>query len=120
MVRILADKHHFYLVERTEVEGVEDQFSGWIAASLSVFLTHKGCQCLKVGLIKFRLQALLPTLFYLYVHAYILYKVYIERLTFLSHGFWPDAGLNLTDMCLSQVVHTQATLSDTTTNGQWQ
>ena len=38
----------------------------------------------------------------------MLNQIYIMLFTFLTHIFWPDTGLNFTDMCFAEIEHTKA------------
>ena len=51
-----------------------------------------------------------------YWRAYELYKVNTFSGTFLSHIFWPDAGLYLTHMGFAQVIHAETRLTNTAAN----
>ena len=69
MIGILANDDHLHLVERTEVEGVEDEAGRRVARRLLVLLSDGGRQLLEVRLLELRLQLRLPCGFHLYVHA---------------------------------------------------
>lgn len=58
-----------------------------------------------------------PAFFNLYIHS-LLYKVYFKFFTFLAHIFGPDAGLYFSDVSFAKVEHTQAGLSDTSSDRQ--
>ena len=45
-------------------------------------------------------------------------EVYAVGLAFLAHFFRPDAGLDFADMCLAQVEHAEAGLSDASADGE--
>ena len=68
MVRVLSDDDHLHLVERTQVEGIEDQSSRRIARSGVVFLSDGGGQLCEVRLLELLLQVFLPGWLYLYVN----------------------------------------------------
>ena len=68
VVRVLPDDHHLRLVERTKVEGIENQFAGRIYLCTRIFVPHEVGQLDEVVLLKLRLQLLFPGFFYLYIH----------------------------------------------------
>ena len=52
MIRVLTDNHRLYLVERAQVEGIEDKFPGRVTRAggiLRAYKSRKGC---KVGFVK--------------------------------------------------------------------
>ena len=53
MIGVLTDDHHLHLVERTEVEGIENQSPRRITCGCLVFLTHKICEVDKILFSKF-------------------------------------------------------------------
>ena len=68
VVRVLPDDHHLRLVERTKVEGIEDQFAGRVYLCTRIFGPHEVGQLDEIVLLKLRLQLLFPGFFYLYIH----------------------------------------------------
>ena len=60
MVGILPDDDHPHLVERTKVEGVEDQLSRGIAHIVEIFLTHSQSELFEVGLNKLATKCFAP------------------------------------------------------------
>ena len=75
VVRVLSDNHHFGLMERTEIEGVEDEFSRRIDGCRAVFCTHKISETDEIVLFKFGGKLLFPTFFYLYIHGFLVLMV---------------------------------------------
>ena len=67
MIRVLSDNHHLHLVERAEVEGIENQVPWWIACCLHIFLSDSSSQLLEVRLLKFALQLRFPRFLNLYL-----------------------------------------------------
>ena len=68
MIRVLSDNHHLHLVKRTQVEGIEDQFSRGVTSGLLILLPHGLCQLCEVGLVEFLAEIRLPCRFYLDIH----------------------------------------------------
>ena len=68
MIRILPNNHHFHLIERTQVEGIENQLTRRIADSLRILLPHSLSQLCKIRLLELCAKVRLPSLFYLYIH----------------------------------------------------
>lgn len=68
VVGVLSEYHHLNLVERAQVEGVEDKSSRRIARMVAVFVVYKVDKIGKVRLFKLTANMLFPRLFYLYVH----------------------------------------------------
>ena len=68
VIRILTDDDHLHLVERTEVEGIEDQSAGRIAGGLLILLSHGLCQLCEIGLLKLLSEMRPPRGFDLYIH----------------------------------------------------
>lgn len=57
MIGVLSDDHHLHLVERAEVEGVEDKTGRRIDDTVCVFAPDKIGQFLEIGFVKLPLQA---------------------------------------------------------------
>ena len=68
MIRILSDNHHLHLVERTEIEGIEDQSARWVTGGGIVLLSYPLGQLREIRLLKLLLQMPLPRFLYLYIH----------------------------------------------------
>lgn len=79
MIRVLSEEHHLDSVNWAKVEGIEDEPAWRIASSLGIGLAHKICKFGKIGLVKLRLQGLLPRWLNLYVHVcgYVRYSIYV-------------------------------------------
>ena len=60
VVRVLTDNHHLHRVERTEVEGVEDERTRRIARRCGIFLAHEVGELGEIGLLKLRSDMLAP------------------------------------------------------------
>ena len=77
VIRILAEDHDLDLIHRGEVESLEDLASGRkYPPSVSLLLTQKAHQRLKIRFPEFVRQCLLPALLYPYIHLeYILYHI---------------------------------------------
>ena len=60
VVRVLTYYHHLHLVERTQIEGVEDEATRRIAGLGGVFLAHEVGELGEVRLLKLLLQVLVP------------------------------------------------------------
>lgn len=60
MIRILADDNNLHLVERREVESIEDEMSGRIARTVLILLPDSISELLEVRSLKLRLEILLP------------------------------------------------------------
>jgi hypothetical protein len=68
MIGILTDNHYLYLVERTQVKGIEYQFAWGIARSSLILLSHSLSKLRKVRLFKLATKVSLPRFLYLYCH----------------------------------------------------
>lgn len=68
MIRILTDDDNLHLIERREVESIEDEVSGRIARTILILLSDSFRELLEIRSLKLRLEILLPGGFYLYVH----------------------------------------------------
>ena len=68
VVRVLPDNNYFHLIERAEVEGIEDKRTRRIAGTRLVFLPHLCRELLKIRFLKLSSQLLFPGWFYLYIH----------------------------------------------------
>lgn len=68
MIRVLADNHHLRLVEWTEVESIENQFGRWVNGRCLVLFSDETGENFEIGLVKFLLQRIFPSLFYFYIH----------------------------------------------------
>ena len=68
MLGVLPYYHHLNLVERTEIEGVEDEPSGRITLVLPVFLSHEIGEVGEIRLFKFLPEMLFPAFFDIYIH----------------------------------------------------
>ena len=68
MIGVLSDDDHLHLIERAQVEGIENQSARWIARRRLVFLANNSRQMLEIGLVELPLQLLFPRGFYLYIH----------------------------------------------------
>ena len=95
VVRVLPDDHHLRLVERAEVEGIENQFPRWVYLCTLVFAPDEIGELDEVVLLKLRLQLLFPGFFYLYIHDVSVFRVVKvgifgestkENVFFLHHG----------------------------------
>ena len=53
VIRILSDDYYFYLIERTKVESIEDQFSRREDLILAIFAFDEIGQCAKVVFVEF-------------------------------------------------------------------
>ena len=111
MIWILPYYYNLDFVKRAQVKCVEYQLSGRIDCGMTVLLTDKVCQSLEIRLVKLRLQMLLPALVYPNVH--ILNQLYSCLYALGTHIIGPDAGLNLTDVCLLEEQHAKTRLTYT-------
>ena len=68
VVGVLADDDNLDLVERREVESVEDKVPRGIAGTLMVFPLHGLGELLEIGRLKLWFQPLFPGRFYLDIH----------------------------------------------------
>jgi len=68
VIGVLADNHHFHLVERTKVKGIEYQFAWGIARGSLILLSHSLSKLRKVRLFKLATKVSLPRFLYLYCH----------------------------------------------------
>ena len=68
MIRVLSDDYHLHLVKRTQVEGIEDEFTGRITRGAQVFRAHELCEVDEILLFEFLAEMVLPRLFNVYVH----------------------------------------------------
>ena len=73
VIGILPDNDDFHLIKRTEIEGVEDEFSRWEALIFFVFAAYKLRKGCEIGLFKLAAELLFPSVFYFYVHRYLLF-----------------------------------------------
>ena len=71
MIRVLSQNDHLYPIKRSLVKGIEDESTGWIAYSCTIFLTNRLCQLHKIRFIELILQMFLPRRFYLYIHLFL-------------------------------------------------
>lgn len=69
VVGVLPDDDDLYFVERTTVEGIEDEACWRIDGLCLVRLPHKGGQEFEVGFVEFGLQYLAPSRFDAYLHS---------------------------------------------------
>ena len=69
MIRILSDDDYLYLIEGTQVEGIEDEFSWRLARSYLILLSNSSRQLLEIRLLKLLVQVFFPCGFYLYIHS---------------------------------------------------
>jgi hypothetical protein len=74
MVGVLPDDNHLHLMERAQVEGIENPFSRRIARAAPVLRLHRLREANEVILLKFRGQLFFPTLFYLYIHQHFVFS----------------------------------------------
>ena len=75
VVRVLPNNHHLSLMERTEVEGIENEFPRRIDGRCAVFCTHKIGEADEIVLFKFGGKLLFPAFFYLYIHGFLVLMV---------------------------------------------
>ena len=68
VIRVLPDDDYLGLVERTEVEGIEYQFSRWEYLCGLVFAPNEVREPDEIVLLELRLQLSFPGFFYLYIH----------------------------------------------------
>ena len=68
MVGVLPDDDYAHVVERAEVEGVEDKAPGRVARMLLILGAHELGKVGKVGLVKLAADVAAPRLVYLYIH----------------------------------------------------
>ena len=68
VVGVLSDNHHFHLVKRAEVKGVENQPSWRVTGGGLILLSHGICQLCEVRFRELCFQLFFPCRFYLYVH----------------------------------------------------
>ena len=77
VIRVLSDNHHLHLVERTEIEGIEDEMPRRIACGTTVFLMYEIDKTDEILLVELVAKLLAPRLFYLYI------RVFLECFLFL-------------------------------------
>ena len=68
VIGVLSDDHYLYLIERTQIKGIEYETSWRIAGASSIFLTHRLGELLEIRFLKLTLQVFLPCGFYLDIH----------------------------------------------------
>ena len=81
MVGVLADNYSLYFVKRTEVEGVENQLTWWIARCRGILLLHKACEIGKIGFVELGPDVLLPRRVYSYVHYLSVWFCVVAKIT---------------------------------------
>ena len=68
MIRVLSDNDNLHLIKRTEIKGIENQFTWRITRTCHILLSHLVCKPHEIGLLKLSLQMSFPRLLYLYIH----------------------------------------------------
>ena len=68
VIRVLPYDNHLYLVERAQVERIENKRAGRIATPRGIFVAHELRQRRKVRLRELAAQDVHPTFFYLDIH----------------------------------------------------
>ena len=68
MIRVLSYYHHLHLVERTEVEGIENLVSGRVTDSGRIFSTHKIYKTCEIRLVELLSHTCRPRRIYLHIH----------------------------------------------------
>jgi hypothetical protein len=63
MIRILPEDHYFDPVKGRMIEGIENQFSGWIYSISFLFLHQERLEFAKVGRLELLPEDFFPTLF---------------------------------------------------------
>ena len=71
MIGVLSDDDHLYMVERTQIKGIEYETSWRIAGTSSILLSHRLGELFEIRFLKLTLQVFLPCGFYLDIHGFL-------------------------------------------------
>jgi hypothetical protein len=71
VIGVLSDDHYLYLIERTQIKGIEYETPRRIADAGSILLSHRLGELFEIRLLKLSLQVFFPCGFYLDIHVFL-------------------------------------------------
>ena len=84
VIGVLSDDNHLYLVERTQIKGIEDETPRRIAGTSSILLSHRLGELFEIRFLKLTLQVFLPCGFYLDIH--VLLQQFLDFFFYVLDG----------------------------------